>query len=67
MKERATYEVMRARVDAVIASEPDGAAKLAAATWSAPRCVMGHVVDDGAEGCPTCAADRGPRAKGASR
>jgi hypothetical protein len=53
---------MRARVDAVIASEPDGAAKLAAATWSAPRCVMGHVIDEGAEGCPTCAADRAGKA-----
>lgn len=57
-KQKATYEVMRARVDAVIASEPDGAAKLAAATWSAPRCV----IDEGAEGCPTCAADRAVKA-----
>lgn len=62
MKIKATYEVMRARVDAVIASEPDGAAKLAERTWLAPRCVMGHVIDEGAEACPTCAADRAGKA-----
>ena len=59
---KATYEAMRARVDAVIASEPDGAAKLAERTWSAPRCVRGHVIEEGAEACPTCAADRAGKA-----
>ena len=59
---KATYEVMRARVDAVIASERAAGADRPDATWAAPRCVMGHVIDDGAAGCPTCAADRAVKA-----
>ena len=62
MKERATYEVMRARVDAVIASEREAGADRPDATWAAPRCVMGHVIDEGAETCPTCEADRAGKA-----
>ena len=62
MKIKATYEAMRARVDAVIARERAAGANRPDATWAAPRCVMGHVIDEGAEGCPTCAADRAGKA-----